>query len=205
MGPDEGVPHQVGVLHRHSVVGEGRHPRPLKGFRVGELLPFLAHGHRTDGEHMDPAGRRGLLQHIAHLLRAVGGRPGVGHGGDGGKSPRRRRRAAGGDGLLVFQAGLPQVDVHIHQPGAHHQTSGVNDLGLLVPQIAANDGHPAVLQQNVHDAADAPHRVHQAALTNQQLQWLAPFRMFLRRTVKKGTVPRPFHAHSTPCRRCWHS
>ena len=188
VGQDQAVPHQVGVLHRHPVVGQGHRPGLLQGLEVGELLPRLPHRHRPDGPDVDAAGLGRLLLDVVHPLRAVGGGPGIGHTGDGGKAPVGRRRRPGRDGLLVLKARLPQVHVHIHQPGAHHQAAGVNHLGVRLADVAADHRHPAVLQQDVHNAADAAHRVHQPPLPNQQLHEITPF-------FTKKRFPAPHGAH----------
>ena len=66
------------------------------------------------------------------------------------------------------------MDVHVHQTGAHHHTVGVQHLGVGLPNVAADDGYPSVLQQNIHDAADPTDGVHQSALVNQQFHILTP-------------------------------
>ena len=94
-GVDQGVPHQVGVVHVAAVVGEGHGPRPLQGVSIGELLAPQAHGHRADGVDVDAAGLGGPLPDILYLLRTVHHRLGVGHTGhccDAAPGQRRRRR-----------------------------------------------------------------------------------------------------------------
>ena len=56
------------------------------------------------------------------------------------------------------------MHVHIHQPRADHQSPGVDNLGLRLPKVAADDRDLSVLNQNVHNAADAPNRVNQSSL-----------------------------------------
>ena len=48
-GLHQAVAHHVGVLHRHSVVGQGRHPRLTQRGGVGKLFPVLVDGQRADG------------------------------------------------------------------------------------------------------------------------------------------------------------
>ena len=165
--PDQGVPQQVGVLHRHPVVRQGHRSGFLQRGGIGERLSLLPPGHCADGPHVDPTGLRRLLPHQGDALGAVGGGAGIGHGCDGGEPSPGGCQAAGLYGLLVLKAGLPQVDVHVHQSGAYRQPPRINDPGGRRGQLAADHRHPAVLHENVHDAADASHRVHHAALSDQ--------------------------------------
>ena len=66
--------------------------------------------------------------------------------------------------------------MHIHQSGAHGQSCRIDDLSARLIDVAADDSHLSVFHQDIHDTADAPHRVHQASLTNQQFHWITPFR-----------------------------
>ena len=186
---DHGVPDQIGVLHGHAVVGEGHAPGLLQGRCVGERLPLLSPGHRPDGPHPHAAGLPGPPEHILDLLRRIQHGPGIGHTGYGGESSPGRRRRSGGDVLLIFKARLPQVDVHIHKARAYVEAPGVDHPGLRFPQIASDDGQLAVLDENIHHAADPPHGVHQAALPDEQLHFVAPFprSFFLLVYIKKGT------------------
>src|SRR5699024_4419114 len=83
---------------------------------------------------------------------------------------------AGGNIFLVLQPRLPQVDVHVHQARAYRQPPGVDDLSVLIPEIAADDGQAAILDEDVHHAADATHGVHQSAFLDEKLHVTAPFR-----------------------------
>ena len=84
-----------------------------------------------------------------------------------------RGRRAGLDGLFIFKAGLPQMYMHIHQrrtrsvPG--HRSPGV---GLV--DVAPDDRYLSVLNQHIHNPADAPNRVNQPSLPYQQLHEITP-------------------------------
>ena len=146
VGQDQAVPHQVGILYRHPVVGQGHRARRLQGLKISEFLPLLSPGHCADGPDMDAAGLSRLLLNEVDPLRGIGDRPGVGHTGDRGKSSVGGCRRAGLNGLLILKAGLPQVHVHIHQAGTYRQAPGVNDLRVRLSDIAADDGYLAILQ-----------------------------------------------------------
>ena len=69
------------------------------------------------------------------------------------------------------------MDVHVDETGAHHHPTGVNHLGVRLPDITADDGDFPVLDQNVHHSADTPYGVNQLSLADQQLQNTTPFRV----------------------------
>ena len=168
VGQDHGVPEEVGVLHRNPVVGQGHRPGGLEGLKVVDLLALLALGHGGDGEDLGAPRLGGFLLDEDHALGDVDDGPGVGHTGDGGEAARGGGPGAGGDGLFVFKAGLPEVDVHVHKPGADGEALGVNDLGAGRAQVASDDGHLAVLDEDVQHPADAADGIHQTALANEQ-------------------------------------
>ena len=58
--------------------------------------------------------------------------------------------------------------MHVHQPRGDDQTGGLDDLRPVWLHVAPDHRHPAVLQQNIHDAADAPNRVDEPSLTDEQ-------------------------------------
>ena len=158
-GPDEHVPEQVGVVHVVAVIGQGGGSRLLQGLRVGGLLPQQALGHRRHREDVHPAALLGPAEHIAHLLRAVHRGAGVGHAGQGGDPAPGGGGAAGDDILLVGEAGVPQVYVHIHQARADHQPRGVHHLVRLPLQAPLQQGDPSVLDQNILQQDGVRHRM----------------------------------------------
>ena len=60
-----------------------------------------------------------------------------------------RGRRAGLDGLFIFKAGLPQMYMHIHQPGAHGQSPGIDHPGVGLVDVAPDDRYLSVLNQHI--------------------------------------------------------
>ena len=58
---------------------------------------------------------------------------------------------AGEDVLLVGEAGVPQVDVHVHQSRADHQPGGIDDLVGLDIQAPFQQRYLAVFHQQILD------------------------------------------------------
>ena len=174
LGVDEGVPHQIGVVHIAPVVRQGDGPRLFQGVGVGELAPLQAHGHRPDGVHMDAAGLGGLLPDILDLLRGVHCGLGVCHAGHGGDAPPGSGGGSGKNILFVGQPRVPEMDMHIHQAGTHHHSGGVNDLIGLRPDVPLQLEHPAVFHIQVQNGDGAAHRVHHPAVLNQKTHGFVP-------------------------------
>ena len=119
-------PHHPGAGHRLAVVGHGRSPGSLQRDHVRELLPGKAPGdggHRADTRF----GPRSLVQNIANHFRRVGNRLRIRHTGYSGNAAGGSGLAAGQNILLVGEAGIPQVNVHVHQPRKQDLSPGVQD------------------------------------------------------------------------------
>ena len=135
------------------VVADAHGPRLFEGGEVAQLPAGLSSGDVGDG--VDPGvGALCLVQDVADHLGAVHRGLGVGHGRHGGKPARSRSPAAGEDVLLIGEAGVPQVDVHVDEAGGSHQSGGFDDLVRLFVQLRGNSGNFAVLHQ------DIPHHIH---------------------------------------------
>ena len=167
-GPDEHIPHEVGVVYVAAVVGQGNRPCRLQGLGIGGFLPAQAQGQGGDGVYPHAVGRFRPVQHIFDLLGAVHRRAGVGHAGHGGDAPPGGGGAAGEDVLLISKPGVPQVDVHIHQPGGHHQPGGVDGPVGLAGQAVLHQSDPSVLQQHVLKLDVSRNRVDHPAVFNQK-------------------------------------
>lgn len=89
--------------------------------------------------------------------------------------------------------------MHIHQPGAHGQSPGIDHPGVGLVDVAPDDRYLSVLNQHIHNPADAPNRVNQPSLPYQQLHeitpfTLKPFQTAMQSTAKRVQVhPRPLH------------
>ena len=67
------------------------------------------------------------------------------------------------------------MDVHIHKARAYVEAPGIDHPGLRFPQIASDDGQLAVLDENIHHAADPPTGSTRRPLPDEQLHFVAPF------------------------------
>ncbi len=172
VGQNHGVPQKIIVLHGDSVIGQGHRPGGLQGFVVVDLLPLLALGNGGDGP--DPGAAlckslAGLLPDIGHPAGFVNDGSGVGHTGHGGETAGGSGKGTGKNGLFILEAGLAQMDVHIHKPGADHKAFGFNDLSVSDLQLGTHGGDHAVVDEKVGEIAHTSGGVHRAGLTNQNL------------------------------------
>ena len=53
--------------------------------------------------------------------------------------------------------------VHVHNTGTDHLAVGIDDSVSLVSEVTAQPGNFAVFDEQIHDPADAAHRVYKAA------------------------------------------
>ena len=174
LGVDQGVPHQIGVVHIAAVVGQGGGAGLFQRVRVGELFPPQAHGDRAHRIDMDPVGLAGLLADILDLLRAVHHRIGVGHTGHGRYSPPGGGGCSGKDVLFIGQARVPEMDVQVHQPGTDHQPGGVDHPVSLRLNVLLQLEHLSILDVQVQNGDCPIHRVHHPAVLNQKFHCMVP-------------------------------
>src|SRR2546427_2369289 len=79
---------------------------------------------------------RSTLFPYTTLFRSVGDGIGVRHGAHGGESTGDRGAGARSDGLLVFVAGLAQMDVNVDEPGrSEEHTSELQSQSNLVCRL----------------------------------------------------------------------
>ncbi len=155
--------HEPGVHHGAAVVRDGDDARPVHLADLGQPLPGEPERERPDG--MDPraAGQRRTLQDEARDRAAVVHRVGVGHAGDRREAARERRRHPGRDRLLVLLPRLPQVHVHVDQPGQHQQPARVEHRGVVDGRARREArGDPPVVDQQILGPDRAGERIDQA-------------------------------------------
>ena len=158
-GLDQYIPHEICVVHIVPVIRQSYGSRLFQRVGIGGLLPAEPFGQGGDGEDLDPGALVGPVQHILDLLGAVHCGAGVGHAGHGGDAATGGRVGAGDDILLIGEAGVPEVDMHIHQARGDGQTGGVDDLVSLCLQAALNQDDLSVLNQDILKYDGGGHRV----------------------------------------------
>ena len=152
--------HHAGALDAVAVVGEGDRALHDHVADLRERLALLAHRERADGAHVAEAGVARAVDLVADLGAVVGHRVGVGHRGHVGESAVGGRAGAGLDGLLVLEAGVAEVHVHVHEAGHEVLAGGVDDLRALrrleaLPHL----GDLVAVNEHVADVVEAQLRV----------------------------------------------
>ena len=93
------------------------------------------------------------------------------------------RGSSGENVLLIGEARVPQVDVHVHQTGADHQSTGGDDqIGLCI-QPPVQQGDLAVLDKQVLQQDRSRDRVDHPTVLNQYFHGFRSSEM--RQKVKK--------------------
>ena len=162
------VAHQPRVGNGVAVVGERDDAglRQLAGGR--ELLAGAVARDAAERQHAHGGVFLGLAQHGLDGGAAVERRVRVRHRADGGEATARGRGRAAGDRLLVFEAGLAQVDVQVHEAGRHDQPGRVDAVRLdhRVALVRADARDAAVDDHDVGDAVAPEGRVDHAAVVD---------------------------------------
>ena len=150
------LPHDVRVVDGEAVVAEADDAGLRELAHLGELRPKAALGDAADGQDADRALVTPLAQHEVDHRAGVDHRVGVGHGAHRGEAAPGRGPRAGGDRLLVLEAGLPQVAVQVDESGAYDQPGSVQDLGVFLLYAFLDAENLAVLDDHVGDPVDSP-------------------------------------------------
>ena len=161
--------HHAGGLHAVAVIGEGRGAGVGHVADLGERLALLAARHGADGAHVAQAAGVAALDLVADLGARVGHGVGVGHGGHVGEAAVDGRGGARLDGLLVLEAGVAEVDVHVHEAGDEVLVVRVDDgraLGGL--ERLGHSGDLVALDQNVAEAVETDLRVDDVGALKQK-------------------------------------
>ena len=152
-----------------AVIGEGAGALHDHVADLGELLALLASRKRSDGTHVAQARLAGVVELVADLGAGIGHRVGVGHGRHVGESAVRCRAGAGLDGLLVLEAGVTEVHVHVHKAGHQVLAAGVDDLAALGRLEALPHGSDlAVVDKHVADAIEVDLRIDRVRTPKQK-------------------------------------
>ncbi len=175
-GTDEGVAHQIGVVHIHTVVGDGDGAGCRQRFGIGQLAAVQSHGDCADGVDVDAAALSfRLFDDVAYGLGAINDGLGVGHAGQTGHTAPGGSGGTGDNVFLVGETGVAQMDVHIHQTGGDAQAAGVDDPVDLHIQTALEHGNLAVLDIQVLHQHNAGDRVDDSSVFDQNLHIVPPF------------------------------
>lgn len=84
------------------------------------------------------------------------------------KPPLAAAAGLGLDVALGLEAGLTQVDVHIHQAGNEVLAGEVDDLGALVAEVLADGGDLVVLDEDVYTSVKLDRRVDDVGILKKQ-------------------------------------
>ena len=93
-------------------------------------------------------------------------RLGVGHTGDAREASRSRGAGSTGDRLLVLEAGLAQVDVHVHEARRDDAAGGVHALGAVGVEARPELFDFSVDNAHIELIINAIRRVYDAAVLN---------------------------------------
>ena len=78
--------------------------------------------------HRAVSRRLSLLDHVIDDRSFIGNGIRVRHRADIGEAAMRCRSSAGLDGLLVFEAGIAQMNVYVHEPWESQRTASIEHL-----------------------------------------------------------------------------
>ena len=161
--------HHAGALDAVAVVGEGGGALDDHVADLGQALALLAACHGADGAHVAQARCVGAVDLVADLGTGVGDRIGIGHGGHVGEAAVDGRGRARGDGLLVLETRVTEVDVHVHQAGDEVLAGGVDDLGVGGSlEVLADACDLLAVDEDVEDVVDALLRVYDVGAPKQK-------------------------------------
>ena len=117
-GDLHGTAHQFRIQQGHSVIRESYGPCHCQLLHIRQLFSLHPHGHIGAGGHMN-ACLRSLIQDIMQRLLTVHRRLRVRHQYHCGHAAFCCCRSTGVDIFLCRKAGIPEMHMHIHQPGSH--------------------------------------------------------------------------------------
>jgi len=157
------------------VVGEGARALHDHVANLGQALALLATGEGTHGTHVHQAGAARRVDLVADLGAGVSDRVGVGHGRDVGEAAVGSGARTGGDGLLVLEAGVTEVDVHVDKAGDEVLAGTVDDLDTLGGLDELRDlRDDLVLDEDVTDVVQAHLRVDDVGSLDQIRHYSSP-------------------------------
>ena len=124
----ERPPHEFRVHHRVAVVGDCDDPGLVHAGKGGQLFPREPDRHGSHREHLGELSRVRAFEDEACHRRRVVHRARVRHAGDAGHPAGDRRPGPGRDRLLVLEAWLAKVDVHVDETRHDQQPGGIDAL-----------------------------------------------------------------------------
>ncbi len=164
---------ELRVHHALAVVGEGDAAGLGLLGQLRELRALEVAAHRADRIHADDAFDLRAGQDVVGDRAVVVDRERVGHARDRGEAARRGGPRAARDRLLVLEARLAQVHVHVDEARAHHLAGRVHRLGARGRlQALAHLVDAAVRDPDVLHRVGAAGRIHHAPAPDQQVHAL---------------------------------
>lgn len=118
--------------------------------------------------HAALADGRGAGGHVLHAHRVVDDGLRVRHAAHRREAAVGRGARAGGDVLLLLQAGLAQMHVHVHQAGHHYLAAQVAFHALRHGQAVAHFHDAPVAHQHLARLVQAHLRVDHVGVLKQQ-------------------------------------
>ena len=149
-----------------AVVGEGNGALEHHVADLGQGLALLVLGQRADRADVHEAGGLAAVDLVADLGARVGDGGRVGHRGDVREAAVGRGARARLDGLLVLEARIAEVDVHVEQAGHEVLARAVDDLGLG-REVLAHLRDLVTVDEDVEDLVQAQLRVHDVGALDQ--------------------------------------
>ncbi len=143
------LPVQRSIHHRFAVFANGMAACLCHPADVCQLFPLLPFCDCPKLNHMGKRFPFRPLMYPCHLLPVVHDRLRIGHGAHGRHAALYRRPAAGGKGLFVLKARIPEMHMQVNQPRHHIAAFGIDDtVGILI-YLFCNLLYPAILNENV--------------------------------------------------------
>ena len=122
-----GAAHQAGIHDWHAIVRQADNAGLMHPPNLGQFLPGQAHRDCANREETGATYRRRSPQHKLRDGWRIIDWFGIRHRGHGGKPAGRGRRQSRGNGFLIFETRLTEMDVHVKEARCDHAALGFDD------------------------------------------------------------------------------
>ncbi len=165
----EGPPHQCAVHDRPAIVRDGHDPRFVHFPELSEALARQTDRNRTNRKDIRQPGQCSFVDDVFRYGTVVVHRIRVRHARHRRNATCHRRHATGRDGLLVFVARLPQVNVHVDESRGDDLTGRVDYLAAFAWNRArpVHGCNPAIGDQYVRSLVARVGRVYDRTAADQ--------------------------------------